>query len=116
MRLVPLVVLCLVANLPAGIPAEAAAAAQETLGGALAVAAELPAQLGAELVRVADGAFISGLHAVSLIGAVGFVLAACVAGFLLRDIQIHPGGHHDYEAPHEAAPEIEAERELEPVT
>jgi DHA2 family multidrug resistance protein-like MFS transporter len=39
--------------LPAGLPAEAAAAARDTLGGAMGVAAQLPGQLGALLVDAA---------------------------------------------------------------
>src|SRR5258707_13955785 len=42
---------------PAGVPPEAAEAARATLGGALAVAAGLPAQLGAGLLGSAREAF-----------------------------------------------------------
>jgi len=56
---------------PAGIPPEAAEAAKGTLGGAVAVAAQLPDQLGAALLNAARIAFIDGLHVTAAISAVG---------------------------------------------
>ncbi len=41
-------------RLPAGVPAEAAAAARDTLGGAVAVAQELPGELGTAVIDVAQ--------------------------------------------------------------
>ncbi len=77
------------AGLPPGIPAEAAAAAQETLGGALAVASELPDQLGAALLSAAHEGFVHGLQVIALIGIVAFVSAAVVSASLLRHIEPH---------------------------
>ena len=48
--------------LPADLPAQAAAAARDTLGGAVGVAARLPAELGAAVVAAAREAFIQGLQ------------------------------------------------------
>ncbi|HEX5690661.1 MAG TPA: MFS transporter, partial [Roseiflexaceae bacterium] len=49
-------------GLPAGIPPEAAATARDTLGAAVGVAEDLPAQLGDALLQVARAAFVQGLH------------------------------------------------------
>ncbi len=87
--------------LPAGITPEAAAAAEETLGGAVVVAAELPAALGTALLDVAHAAFIQGLHLVAVFGAVGFALLAVLIALLLRHVRLHPGDAH-------ALPEEEA--------
>jgi DHA2 family multidrug resistance protein-like MFS transporter len=100
-------------GLPSGIPAEAAVAAQETLGGALAVASELPDQLGAALLGVANGAFIQGLHLIALIGVVAFTGAAIVSAIRLRHIQPH-AEHGEAEAA-EPLPELVSDDELEPV-
>lgn len=101
------------AGLPSGIPAETAAVAQETLGGALAAAAELPDQLGTALLSVANGAFIQGLQLIALIGVIGFAGAALVTAVLLRDVQTH-AGHDEPEVP-EIQPEYVSDDELEPV-
>ena len=69
-----------------GVPAEAVEAAMDTLGGALAVAADLPAEVGAELTRAARNAFLVGLW---ICAAVSMVLSVALAAFAytrLRDI------------------------------
>jgi DHA2 family multidrug resistance protein-like MFS transporter len=71
-------------SLPAGMPAAAAAAARDTLGGAVAAAQELPAPLAGELLGAARDAFIQGLHLNSLIGAVGLAAMAVLTVALLR--------------------------------
>ena len=64
---------------PASVPPEAAAAARDTLGGAVAVAAQLPADVESQLIGAASDAFIQGLHISALISTVGAVaLAACL--------------------------------------
>ena len=95
-------------GLPAGIQADAAAAAQETLGAALAVAGELPAELGAALTSVAHGGFISGLHTVTLIGVVAFAGAALVTAVLLRNVQTHSESDAEAESEIEDAEELAA--------
>lgn len=68
-------------RLPESIPAESATLAQDTLGGAVAAAAELPAHLGQALQVTAGEAFVhamqvvSGLAAVVAIGLVILVLS-----------------------------------------
>lgn len=58
------------ANLPPTVPDAAANAARDTLGGAIAVAGELPPEVGAAVARVAQEAFVSGMHLTSGIAAV----------------------------------------------
>jgi DHA2 family multidrug resistance protein-like MFS transporter len=73
--------------LPAGIPPQAAAAARDTLGGAVAAAARLPDRLGHALLDAARQAFTDGLHlafAVSAAAAIGVAVAAVV---LLRGVR-----------------------------
>ena len=57
---------------PEGVPVEAA----DTLGGALAVAQELPARVGTAFIESAREAFTQGLH---LSAAVGATIALCMA-------------------------------------
>jgi MFS transporter, DHA2 family, multidrug resistance protein len=69
-------------GLPPSLPAEAAAAAQDTLGGAVAVAAQLPADLGAAVLGAAQDAFVRGMQLTSVIAAcvaVGLAILALVA-------------------------------------
>jgi MFS transporter, DHA2 family, multidrug resistance protein len=63
--------------LPAGLPVDAAAAARDTLGGAVQAGSELPGQVGAALISAARQAFTDGLHlaaAISSIAALGLVV------------------------------------------
>jgi DHA2 family multidrug resistance protein-like MFS transporter len=63
-------------SLPAGLPTEAAAAARDTLGGAVGVAAGLPAGMADALLVAARSAFVDGMHVAAAIAAmVGFGLA-----------------------------------------
>ena len=67
--------------IPVGVPPEAAAAARDTLGGALAVAEQLPAQVGPALADAARGAFTQGLQwavGISAILAVGLAVLVVV--------------------------------------
>jgi MFS transporter, DHA2 family, multidrug resistance protein len=72
-----------VANeLPDGVPASAAAAARDTLGGAVGVARELPEPVGAALLQAAREAFVLGMQvtsAISLVVAIGVAVLALVA-------------------------------------
>jgi len=71
-------------TMPAGVPAAAGEAARDTLGGALAAAQTLPAQLGAALQDAAAAAFTQGLHLVFAINA-GLALGiAVLVAVLLR--------------------------------
>jgi DHA2 family multidrug resistance protein-like MFS transporter len=73
------------ASLPADIPQAAADAAMDTLGGAVAAAATLPAAQGAALVEVARAAFVQGMVTAALICAVVAVAVAILALISLRD-------------------------------
>ncbi|MDN8547691.1 MFS transporter [Microbacterium sp. NM3R9] len=78
---------------PAGVPAEAADAARETLAGAVNVAQDLPAPLGAELLDAAAHAFDAGVAVTATIGAVLVVLAGVIAATTLK-------GSHSRRADH----------------
>ncbi|MEB0286319.1 MFS transporter [Cryobacterium sp. 10S3] len=70
--------------LPDGLGAGQRAAAGETLGGAVAVAAELPAGAGRMLLESAREAFLTGIGPTAWIGAGLVVVAAMVAWVALR--------------------------------
>ena len=71
-------------TLPAGIPASAAAEAESTLGGAVAAAGRLPAELGNGLLDAAKAAFTDGVQVTTLITAVAAVIVAVAVALLLR--------------------------------
>jgi DHA2 family multidrug resistance protein-like MFS transporter len=71
---------------PAGVPADAARAARDTLGGAVAAAGHLPNQAGAALASAARQSFDSGLHVVFTISAILALAAAVAAVALLRHL------------------------------
>ena len=75
-----------VADLPAGIPADAAVAARDTLGGAVGAAQELPAQLGSAVLAVAQDAFVSGMQVAAGISVVVAIGVAILALVVLRDV------------------------------
>ncbi|MFY9586979.1 MAG: MFS transporter [Actinomycetota bacterium] len=65
------------------IPAQAANAAKDTLGGAIEAAGTLPGRVGSELVTAARDAFTQGLHVAATISVIGsIVLATLVLAFL----------------------------------
>ena len=88
-------------TMPAGIPAEAAAVARDTLGGAMAAAAQLPAELGAALVDAAQQAFVRGMQLAVTLSAAVAVGVAVMATVLLRAV---PAGA-EAEAAEQPAPE-----------
>ena len=73
--------------LPAGIPPETVAAARDTLGGAVAAAAQLPHQLGAQLLDAAGEAFTQGLHLAFAISAAAAIAAATLIAIALRHLR-----------------------------
>lgn len=81
--------------LPTDLPAAATAAARDTLGAAVGVAAELPSTIGATVVAVAQDAFVSGMQVAAAISAVVAVGVAIVALLALRDIPYDPDGTSD---------------------
>src|SRR5688572_22514297 len=74
--------------LPPGILPESAGAARSTLGGALAVAEQLPAESGDALVRAARAAFLQGFRLCAAISTVGSVALAVFVAVLLRRVGI----------------------------
>lgn len=73
-------------NLPASIPAESATVARDTLGGAVAVAGQLPANLGEPLLTAARNAFIHGMHLTSGLAAIAAISLAVLAATALRHL------------------------------
>jgi MFS transporter, DHA2 family, multidrug resistance protein len=69
---------------PLGLPSDAVEAARSTLGGAVAVARDLPAGAGGVLVEAARGAFGDGYLAFAGIGAVLMLVAAAALAAVLR--------------------------------
>ena len=74
--------------LPAGTAPRTAAAARDTLGGAVAAAGRLPGQPGQVLLGAARQAFTQGLHVAFAISAAAVLIAAGLAAIQLR--HLHP--------------------------
>jgi DHA2 family multidrug resistance protein-like MFS transporter len=79
---------------PQEVPAEAAASARDTLGGALAAAAELPDRLGAALLGSGRDAFVQGFETIVLICALLSLAGAAAAAVLLRNVAAGAGSNH----------------------
>ncbi len=77
--------------LPAGIPSKTAAAARDTLGGAVAAAGQLPDHLGHVLLGAARQAFTHGLHVAFAISAAAVLGAAILAAVQLRHLRAGSG-------------------------
>ena len=73
---------------PAGVPPQALEAARATLGGALAVARELPADVGAQLLTAARAAFIAGVQLGAAIATGGAIALAVFAAVSLRHVSV----------------------------
>jgi MFS transporter, DHA2 family, multidrug resistance protein len=72
-------------SLPADLPAAAATAARDTLGGAVGVAGSLPRATADALLAAARDAFVTGMHVAAAIAAVVAVGLAIFAMLTLRD-------------------------------
>ncbi|MEV0638634.1 MFS transporter [Streptomyces sp. NPDC050619] len=94
---------------PAGIPAEAAEAAQDSVGGATAAAESLSPDVGAQLLAAAREAFTSGYQTTAWVSAGFAVLTAVVVLSLLRGIPAIGAA-----APAEAEGEVPAEAVPDP--
>ncbi|MFN2587545.1 MAG: MFS transporter [Actinomycetota bacterium] len=79
------------AALPEDVPLAAAEAARDTLGGALAVAQQLPADVGPGLAGAALDAFAQGLHISAMVGAAIATGVALLVAILLRDVRSSQG-------------------------
>jgi MFS transporter, DHA2 family, multidrug resistance protein len=71
-------------GVPASVPDQAAAVARDTLGGAVAVAGQLPDRVGAALLEVAREAFTQGLHLAAAVSAAAALAFAVLVVVLLR--------------------------------
>jgi DHA2 family multidrug resistance protein-like MFS transporter len=80
-------------TMPAGIPPEVQETARDTLGGAVGVAAQLPAELGSLLLDAARAAFLQGLQLTVLISVAIAGIAAALVFVSLRNMQ--RGAEHD---------------------
>jgi DHA2 family multidrug resistance protein-like MFS transporter len=78
---------------PAGVPPEAAEVARDTLGGAVAVAGQLPEAVGVQLLTAASDAFIQGLQLSATISTIGAIALALFVAIALRHVRT--GGGHD---------------------
>jgi MFS transporter, DHA2 family, multidrug resistance protein len=80
--------------IPDGVPAGAAIAARDTLGGALAAAGQLTAPLNTELVVVARNAFTLAIVYVAVVSTVIALSTAAATAFFLRHVGIAEQPRH----------------------
>jgi len=71
-------------TVPPGVPDSAAAAAHDSIGGAVETAAHLPHEVGQRLLTVAQNAFTDGLQVAAGVGATILLAASVLAWRLLR--------------------------------
>ncbi|MFH8256705.1 MFS transporter [Streptomyces roseolus] len=76
---------------PAGIPSDVAAAAHDSLGGAVEASSALAPDRAGALVSVAQEAFVDGLRIAAGVGAAVLLATAVAAWFLLRDQKLADG-------------------------
>jgi MFS transporter, DHA2 family, multidrug resistance protein len=74
-------------GIPAGVPAEEADAARDTIGGAVAASEQLPEPLAAQVLEAAREAFTQGFQAAALASAVIAAATAVVAAIGLRHLR-----------------------------
>ena len=104
------------ASLP-GVPAESLEAARGTLGGAVALAEQLPPLVSAPLLEAARAAFTQGMQLGATISAVGAIGLAVFAAITLRHARTGGQSAHDAPPPsHPDHPTPAAEREVVPAT
>jgi DHA2 family multidrug resistance protein-like MFS transporter len=96
-------------QLPPAIPAEAVAAARDTLGAAVGVSQQLPEALASSLITVARDAFVQGMEVAAWISVVVAIGVALLALVTLRDV----GGQGSSSESSEEAPAPRSDRELE---
>lgn len=73
--------------MPESVPPAAAEAAQDTLGGAVSVASELPAELGGPLLEAARDAFTQGFHLTAAVGGVVALTIGILVAVKLRNVR-----------------------------
>jgi DHA2 family multidrug resistance protein-like MFS transporter len=74
------------AQLPAGLSAEATRTARDTLGGAVKVAASLPDSVGIAVLEISRGAFVQAMQVAASISAIVAVAVALFALTMLRQV------------------------------
>ncbi|MEU6984268.1 MFS transporter [Streptomyces sp. NPDC046324] len=79
---------------PAGVPADAAAAAHDSLGGAVEASAGLDPATATGLVSTAQEAFVDGLNIAAGVGAAVLLATAVAAWFLLKGQKLEDGIEH----------------------
>ena len=89
----------LTASAPAHLPPGALSAARSTLGGALNVATDLPARLGADLDTAARVAFSHGLDTAALGAAIAMVAAAALCARFFRGARVVSATEHEAAEP-----------------
>jgi MFS transporter, DHA2 family, multidrug resistance protein len=77
-------------RLPTSVPAEAEAVVRDTLGSALAVAGQLPGEIGTTVATVAREAFVSGMQLTTAFAAALAMALAVLAWVALRSIDTPP--------------------------
>jgi DHA2 family multidrug resistance protein-like MFS transporter len=75
-------------GVPQGVPSEATEIARGTLGGATAVAEQLPEPIGAALLETARAAFVQAFEVTAAVNALLVLAAAIAATLILRRTQI----------------------------
>jgi hypothetical protein len=80
-----------------GVPPDVMAVARGTLGGAAAVAGQLPGDIGAQIMAAARGAFTYGLQLTAAISAVGSLALALFAAIALRGARSGGGAEEHVE-------------------
>ena len=73
--------------IPAGVPAEEAEAARDTLGGAVAAADDLAEPLATQVLDAASEAFVLGLQVAALASAVVAAAAAVFTAVFMRNLR-----------------------------
>ncbi|MFI1396706.1 MFS transporter [Streptomyces sp. NPDC020681] len=81
-------------TVPAGVPAETAEAARDSLGGAVEAAHGLPQDQGAALLSSAQNAFADGFHVAGAVGSAVLLATAVAAWFMLRGQRLADGVEH----------------------
>jgi DHA2 family multidrug resistance protein-like MFS transporter len=79
-------------RLPAGLPMDAASAASDTLGSAVAVSRQLPGQLGTAVLDTAREAFVQGMQLTSILAAMIAAGLAVLAVIALHSVGATPAG------------------------
>ncbi|MGW3623645.1 MFS transporter [Streptomyces sp. NPDC000880] len=79
---------------PPGVPAEAVAAAHDSLGGAVESAKDLPPEQGDTMLSAAQDAFTDGFQGAAAVGAAVLFATAVAAWFLLRGQKLEEGIEH----------------------